>query len=86
MSLVPEDVAKERQRQIRIWGVEMHDDGHTQNDWAALIMFQLAKSVALPFDTAVFRRRMIQVAAMAQAAAEAVDRGAVVDASQRGRG
>lgn len=95
MSMVTDDIERERRKQVRIFGAEEHDDAHTQNDWTSLIVLYLAKAGRdidrsrpggdPPFSRATFRRRMIQIAALAIAAAECVDRGGVMDAFQRGR-
>ncbi|KKN03230.1 hypothetical protein LCGC14_1109840 [marine sediment metagenome] len=72
---VLEAVAAERERQDEKWGGLEHDDQHNSHDWLAYIVRYLGRSVAYgPFDSLRFRRHMVQVAALAVAAAEWADR------------
>lgn len=80
-----EDVRKERARQDRIHGGMRNDDLNTQFHWASFIVNKLGVAIQWPLDKNVFRRRMIQVAALAIAAVEALDRGAVSDGWQSNR-
>lgn len=69
------DVADERFDQDRQWGGTMHDDEHGPGVWFALldchVMRLLADGGAPSSD---YRRRLVKVAALAVAAAQAWDR------------
>lgn len=65
------DVLKERRRQDIKWGGPEHDDGHSAEDWERFIMKRIPLSSTLD---APFRQRMVEVAALAIAAAESLDR------------
>lgn len=80
-------ILNERLRQDDKWGGPEHDDGHVPRDWAAFIIDALGQAMnadtvgLIPptgdqrFDKAhEYRRRMIQVAALAVAAVESFDR------------
>lgn len=70
------DVAVERTRQDGKWGGTAHDDGHTVADFAQLIEDYAgwARTMAGMASMAKARRRLIQVAALAVAAVESIDR------------
>lgn len=67
------DVEFERDQQNEKWGGPDHDDQHGTRDWAAFITEHLGKALDAkrPADC---RRRMLQVAALACAAIETIDR------------
>ena len=68
-------VADERARQDEKWGGPAHDDQHTSHDWIAYIVRYSGRAVTYgPFDVLRFREHMVQVAALAVAAAEWADR------------
>jgi hypothetical protein len=69
------DVAAEREKQDEQWGA-YHDDHHTVGEWKRLIEDHL--EIAMRAQTADrFRHKLVTVAALAVAWAEAVDRRAV---------
>jgi hypothetical protein len=70
------DVQKERDRQDEKWGGSDHDDTHCVNDWVEFICTyaQWAKMMWRLDSPDKFRRRMIQVAALAVASCESFDR------------
>ena len=67
-----QDVATERQRQDAKWGGPEHDDLHSFADWHRFINLRLARSAST--DEKETRRLLIQIAALAVAAAESIDR------------
>jgi hypothetical protein len=73
---VLEEVARERVHQIedRGWTPE-HDDTHTTQEWAWLLS-QRAVALSCPWPDAVFdaRRQLVEIAAIATAAIESLDR------------
>jgi len=73
---VIEEVEKELQYQKDRWG-EGHDEEHSFIDWIVLLGRYVSKSAtpedALVFKPASFRRRMIQVAAIAISAAQSTE-------------
>jgi len=70
------DVAKERERQDEKWGGANHDDDHTPDFWVQLIKNYAgwAQVMAGMDSPDKYRKRMIQVAALAVAAAGGMDR------------
>jgi len=66
---VYEEIQAERRAQDAEWGAA-HDDEHSQGDWLSLTHDYLH----LAYDAREYRHRMVQVAALAIAAAEAWDR------------
>ncbi|TNC80276.1 MAG: hypothetical protein C9356_15225 [Oleiphilus sp.] len=71
------DIAKERQRQIAKWGPASEvDDKHSAFDWHEMISDYngWARRMAAMNSPDKARRRYIQIAALALAAAEAIDR------------
>lgn len=73
-------VERIRQREAESWS-EDHDDLHTVNDWVALIVRYSGRAMdaAEMADVSmlyrpVYRRRLVQVAAIAVAAVESLDR------------
>lgn len=70
------DVATERQRQDAKWGGPEHDDGHHAGDWHRFVNLRLARVPVLASNgnTAEVRQMWIQIAALAVAAAESIDR------------
>ena len=67
-----QDVATERQRQDAKWGGPEHDDLHSFADWRRFINNRLASS-AYVSDSRT-RKFWIEIAALAIAAAESIDR------------
>ena len=66
------EVSLERHRQDQEWGGPQHDDQHTPDDWVPMMKKFLARTFT--FNKEVFRRSMIQIAALAVAAVEWLDR------------
>ena len=68
------EVIEERQRQRDQWN-QQHDREHTGAEWAALLTIYVGKVAASEFGRGPkeYRRRLIQVAAVAMAAIEAED-------------
>jgi hypothetical protein len=79
MSDVYEEVRAERAAQDAKWGGPEHDDAHDADDWLDYIArkgesaMELVGEGSARNDTA-FRRRMIQIAALAVACVESMDR------------
>ena len=73
---VLQEVADERVRQDEKWGGPEHDDTHTAQEWVQLIEDYAgwARVMAGMGSRDKARRRLIQVAALAVAAAESIDR------------
>lgn len=71
-----QDVLAERQRQDEKWGGPTHDDEHTVAQWVELIQDYAgwARVMAGMDSHDKARRRLVQVAALALAAAESIDR------------
>ena len=67
-----QDVATERQRQDAKWGGPEHDDLHSFADWHRFINERLASSAYA--NEARTRKLLIEIAALAVAAAESIDR------------
>ena len=67
-----QDVATERQRQDAKWGGPEHDDLHSFADWHRFINERLASSAYA--NEARTRKLLIEIAALAVAAAESMDR------------
>jgi hypothetical protein len=87
MKTVYDDVREERQRQDSQWGGPEHDDRHIPADWLSFIQrkWRAAENEAFGMAfghtddwrkqaTADYRRRLIQIAALAVAAVESLDR------------
>lgn len=71
--LVLEEVRMERVRQEKQWGGPKHDDTHTIQEFACWIRSRVDEVGNMSYpDTA--RRRLIQIAALAVAAVESMDR------------
>lgn len=71
-----EQVQSERARQVRLWGTAQ-DDANTPFQWGTYISQYATRSlVGAPglVNVAKFREDMVKVAALAQAAVEAIDR------------
>lgn len=75
-SLVFNEVLAERNRQDAKWGGPEHDDQHGAEDWNRFITrySQWAAQMADMNSPDKYRRRMVQVAAIAIAAVESLDR------------
>lgn len=65
------DVMKERHRQGLKWGGPEHDDEHTPDEWECFIVERIAP---LTDRDETFRKRMVEVSALALAAIESFDR------------
>lgn len=76
MNYVLEDIAKERARQDQKWGGASHDDEHTTAEFVQLIEDYAgwARTMAGMNSTDKARNRLVQVAALAVAAVESIDR------------
>ena len=69
------EILTERARQDAQWGGPVYDDQHLVEDWVEIIGIQLASAGDAGEDSLPeARRRLINVAAMAVAAVEALDR------------
>jgi hypothetical protein len=71
------DVLSERRRQDLRWGGPDHDDQHTPEEWLEFLSSQWNDAWGAlngERDLLEFRRRMIRIAALAVAAADAHDR------------
>jgi hypothetical protein len=73
---VLDEVQAERQRQDEKWGGPEHDSEHEMDEWLNLLNARrgLALHARYHGDSADYRRRLIQIAALAVAAVEAFDR------------
>lgn len=67
------DILTERMAQDRKWGGPKHDDAHEVSEWVVFIQEKLDRAEEAD-DDAGYRRRMVQVAALAVAAVESLDR------------
>ena len=67
------DIQLERMYQDEQWGGPEHDDEHTIFDFKSFINKQLL-SVGYPSDNHVSRKALVNVAALAVAAIESIDR------------
>lgn len=76
LSLVLDDVAAERHRQDTKWGGAEHDDGHRIEDFVQLIQDYAgwARVMSGMGAREKARNRLVQVAALAVAAVESIDR------------
>ena len=68
--LIYGEINEERMRQDEKWGGQNHDDQHHCEEWAELIR----EYAELAYNEEYFRKRMVQVAALAFAAIESYDR------------
>ncbi len=68
-----QEVLNERESQDQKWG-HAFDDRNTANDWAKYISDYAGGAAPLKFSAANFRRKMVQVAALAFAAIETLER------------
>lgn len=68
-----QEIANERARQDQKWGGPEHDDDHNTFDFIVFIQAYLIKA-EFSTSTEEGRRRLIQVAALAVAAVESIDR------------
>lgn len=66
------DIASKRRYQDKLWG-KVFDDNNTINDWVTYIT-RYASMAAVADDSDDVRRRLIDVAALAVAAIEALER------------
>ncbi len=73
---VVNEIMGERARQDEKWGGPEHDDLHNPEDWCNYIIDYAtwAKQMAAYHSFDKYRRRMIQVAALAVAACDSFDR------------
>lgn len=67
-----DEIKAERERQGERWAAI--DDGHTMNDWVALLVLYAGKAVNWKNTREQQRTFLLQVAALAVAALEAFDR------------
>jgi hypothetical protein len=77
ISLILHEIFQERQRQDEQWGGPEHDDQHIDDDWIALLRRRIDRAdvdLNVNGDHDSYRKRLIQVAALAVAATEAYDR------------
>lgn len=65
------DVMKERRRQDLKWGGPEHDDKHAPDEWEGFIVERIAPLTARD---ETFRKRMVEISALALAAIESFDR------------
>lgn len=75
--VVLEQVVEERRKQDRQWGGVNHDDEHERTEWISFLKDHLdraKKAVHKSGDLDEYRQQLIEVAALAVAAAEAHDR------------
>lgn len=70
---VYDEIKQEREHQDIKWGTEF-DNGHTVNDWAAILMIYLGPALRMSTSKVQQREMMMKVAATAVAACEAYDR------------
>lgn len=70
-------IEAERASQDEKWGIEF-DDKNTANDWAKYICDYAGGAAPLHFDADNFRHKMTQVAALAIAAIETLDRNGTI--------
>lgn len=74
-NLILADVAEERARQITVWGGSEHDDQHDAGAFEGLIGARLQKAYySRTRMDGHYRRRLVQIAALAVAAIERWDR------------
>jgi hypothetical protein len=75
------DILHERERQDDRWGGADHDRNHTVSDWKRLILEHLDKAnqAAYKGDLRRARERFIEVAALAVAAVEMLDKIVIYD-------
>lgn len=69
-----EEISAERTRQDNIWGGPGHDDTHDISDWVLFIKEHARMADPLTPQPEESRRRLIEVAALAVAAIESLDR------------
>jgi uncharacterized protein YcbX len=62
-----EEMDKERQYQVKKWGDEF-DRKNTPNDWVAYIGKYLGQTVTLPWNPEEFKKQLVKVATLAEAA------------------
>lgn len=81
MSDVYDEVKAEREAQDREWGGPAHDDGHDDADWLEFIAIKERAAEWVrgrrPYDATErreLRYRLIQIAALAVAGVESIDR------------
>ena len=74
---VYDEIAAERERQDAKWGGPDHDDGHGWHEWIDWMVEHASKAYSPNNDEESYanaRRRYIEVAALAVAAVESMDR------------
>lgn len=67
------EIVFERTEQLKQWGND-HDDQHTTLNWVALIAYYSSRWIKLQFSPIIFRKSMIQAAALCIAAIDFIDR------------
>lgn len=78
---VYDEIREERARQDEKWGGPEHDDEHSRDDWTCFIDDKTTDAENTEND-ADYRRRLIQIAALAVAAIESLDRHTAREASR----
>jgi hypothetical protein len=80
------EICGERMLQDKKWGGPTHDDTHTQMDWTQFIIDKVQQSImpASHGDDAEWRRRMVQIAALALAAVQSYDRIEYAERTKKG--
>ena len=73
-NLVFKEITKEREKQDKQWGGQVHDDTHNPSDWLVYMMKFMGRAAQYPFDAGIYRDCMIKIAALAVAAVESLDR------------
>jgi hypothetical protein len=73
-----EEIAKERAAQDAQWGGPEHDDAHDAAEWRRIILQHVNRLIFTPYMRASddYRKVLVEVAALAVAAAQAYDRAA----------
>lgn len=83
------DVATERHWQDAKWGGPTHDDGHNQMDWYGFVHRRLETLLLAVFrrNNSALRKTWIEIAALAVAAVESIDRkGSIATQSEAANG
>lgn len=73
MKLIFDEIVEERWKQNGKWGGADHDDTHNANDWQRYIRSHAA-ALTDTQSAREYRKELIQIAALAVAAVESLDR------------
>ena len=77
--VIYKDISDERARQDTKWGGRKHDDKHSKHEWLGYIREHTYKAekegIYGKGDGEAYRKRLVEVAALAVAAIESYDRG-----------